>query len=119
LVAWPLTKSMCAPISDGAGAVILASERVMRRFDETRSVPIRGVGLSTGVNRTAANHDSGAVSIAANKAFMQAAIRRQDIDVAEVHDATSFGEIHQLENIGLFARGEAGPASIRGETRIG
>lgn len=36
-----------------------------------------------------------------------------------MHDATAVGEIIQIENLGLVARGHGGPASERGETRVG
>lgn len=119
LVAWPLTRSMCAPISDGSGALVVVSDRVLDRFGRDRAVTVRGSSLSTGVAREVSEHDRGAVRLAAERAFEAAGVGPGDIDVAEVHDATSFGEIHQLENIGLYPRGEAGPAAERGETRLG
>lgn len=119
LVAWPLTKSMCAPISDGAGALVVVSDRVLSRIGRHRAVAVRASSQTTGVTRHVTEHDRGAVAIAAHAAFARASVSPEDIDVAEVHDATSFGEILQLENIGLFARGEAGPAAQRGETRLG
>jgi hypothetical protein len=34
-----------------------------------------------------------------------------DIDMVELHDATSPEELYALESLGLFAHGEAGPAT--------
>lgn len=119
LVAWPLTKSMCAPISDGAGALLLVSERVVQRFDTSRAIAVRASSVTTGVTREVGDHDRGAVRLAAERAFVRAGVGPSDIDVAEVHDATTFGELLQLENIGFFPRGEAGIATVNGETRLG
>ena len=37
----------------------------------------------------------------------------------EVHDASSFAEILQIENLGLCARGEGGPFTASGSTSLG
>ena len=39
--------------------------------------------------------------------------------LAEVHDATAFGELHQVEQLGFCAVGEGGPFAERGETALG
>ena len=41
LVSWPLTRAMCAPMSDGAAAVVLCSTKGLQRFDRSRAVRIR------------------------------------------------------------------------------
>jgi acetyl-CoA acetyltransferase len=119
LVAWPLTRSMCAPISDGAGALVLVSDRVLDRFERARAVRVRTVSLGSGRDRDIDDYDHGGVRIAADRAYAKAGIVPEDVDVAEVHDATAVGEVIQLENLRLFARGEAGAAAVRGETALG
>jgi acetyl-CoA acyltransferase len=119
LVVWPLTRSMCAPISDGAGALVVCSERALGRFDAARAVRVRACAQASSVDREATDFDHGAVRRAASTAFERAGAAPGDIDVAEVHDATAFAEVLQLENTGLFGRGEAGPAAARGETSLG
>ena len=42
-----------------------------------------------------------------------------DIDVAEVHDATAFGELYQTEQMGFCPKGEGGPFAESGATAIG
>jgi acetyl-CoA acetyltransferase len=56
---------------------------------------------------------------AGKRAYEIAGIGPRDVSVAEVHDATAVGEIIQIENLGLVAFGEGGPASERGITRLG
>ena len=47
------------------------------------------------------------------------ALGPEDIDVAEVHDATAFGELHQTEALGFCSQGEGGPFAESGATRLG
>ncbi len=57
--------------------------------------------------------------LAAQQAYEQAGLGPQDMDVAEVHDATAMGEIIQVENLGFVPAGEGGPAAERGEFALG
>ena len=57
--------------------------------------------------------------LAANQAYELAGIGPQDINVAEVHDASAMGEIIQAENLGLVELGMGGPAAERGEFTLG
>jgi acetyl-CoA acyltransferase len=118
-IAWPLTLPMCSPVSDGAAAAIICSKAALARFAESRPIRIDACVLGTGIARRAddlANHLS---RIAALKAYEAAGISPADVSVAEVHDATSVGEIMQSEFLGLVEFGFGGPAAERGETRIG
>ncbi len=46
-------------------------------------------------------------------------LKPSDIDVAEVHDATSFCEIYQVEMMGFCERGEGGQFVESGATTLG
>ena len=48
-----------------------------------------------------------------------ACLSPEDMDVAEVHDATAIGELMHAENLMLVPIGEAGPAAERGDFTIG
>lgn len=118
-LAFPLTVPMCAPITDGSAATIVCSDRGLARLRADRAVRVLATSLATGTDRdyrTFAGHVS---EIAAKRAYEQAGLGPEAVDVAEVHDATAFGELLQLEVLGLFAPGEAGVAALRGETTIG
>lgn len=118
-ITWPLTRAMCAPISDGAAAAIVCSGEALERFDRSRSVRVLATRLLAGRERLPADYDNHAGRRAAQLAYEDAGVGSEDMDVAEVHDATSFAEILQIENLGFFPRGEGGPATARGETRLG
>jgi len=118
-IAWPLTRAMCAPISDGAAAAVVCSERVLQKFARTRAVRIRGMGVASTVVRPPEALESHCVALAAKRAYAAAGIAAQDMDVVEVHDASSFAEILQIENLGLCARGEGGPYTASGATTLG
>ena len=57
--------------------------------------------------------------IAAQKAYRRAGLTPEDIDIAEVHDATSFCEIYQCEMMGFCAEGEGGRYVESGATTLG
>ncbi|SNT32618.1 Acetyl-CoA acetyltransferase [Tardiphaga sp. OK246] len=119
MIAWPLTLPMCAPISDGAAAAILVREEALDRFDRTRAVKVCASVMGTGTNRQPEQYDKHMCRIAALKAYEQASIGPEDISVAEVHDASSFGEILQVENLGFCDFGEGGRLAENGDTKLG
>jgi len=57
--------------------------------------------------------------VAADKAYEKAGVRPEDIDVAEVHDASSFCEIYQAEMLGILPCGRGGKFIESGETALG
>jgi acetyl-CoA acetyltransferase len=124
-ISHPLTRAMCAPIGDGAAAVILVSGRLLRTLPapiQERAIRVLATSLSGGKYRDL--NEPGLSRIAAQKAYKQADVSPNEIDLAEVHDATSFCEIYQLEMLGLCDEGaggrfiEEGMAHIAGKTPI-
>lgn len=118
-IQFPLTRSMCAPISDGAAAAIVCHRRALHRFNARRAIRVSAVALASGSERAPEDFDHHIGRLAALAAYEQSGIEPQDIDVVEVHDACSFAEIIQVENLGLFERGEAGPQAEQGGISIG
>lgn len=116
----PLTRAMCAPMSDGAAVAVLCSDRYLRRQEPAvrkRAVPILGIGLSGGKYR---DYDEPGLSrAAADRAYKMAGIGSGEVDLAEVHDAVSFCEIYQAEMMRFCERGEGGPFVASGETSRG
>jgi len=118
LVSYPLTRSMCAPIGDGSASALLASEEAVKRLGvSSRAIRVRASVLVSG--RARAEHEPDIGERAAKIAYERSGLGPEDIDVAEVHDATAFGELHQTEALGFFKKGEGGIAAEAGETKIG
>jgi acetyl-CoA acyltransferase len=113
----PLTLLMCSPISDGAAAVVLTTERAARRAG--RGGPrIRGSVVRTGNRHDKNDPTAGSAARAARAAFEQAGLGPDDLDCAEVHDASAPAELIIYEQLGLAEPG-GGPALIEsGRTRL-
>ncbi|MBT4905883.1 MAG: thiolase family protein [Rhodospirillaceae bacterium] len=118
-VSWPLTLPMCSPISDGAAAAIICREEELDRFDRSRSVKIHATALRTGSDRDPQEFDRHVTHLAARDAYERAGLGPDDMDVAEVHDATAFAEIQQVENLGFCDFGAGGALTESGATSIG
>jgi acetyl-CoA acetyltransferase len=52
-------------------------------------------------------------------AYNTAGVGPNDIDLAELHDATAWGELHQTESMGFCPMGEGGPYAESGATKLG
>lgn len=120
-IAYPLTLPMCSPISDGAAAAILCTDRVL---DELSAAKDRAVSIEASVVRTASRRDADdfgrhLTTLAAREAYESAGLRPADMDVAEVHDATAMGELMQTENLGFCELGAGGHLAEAHETAIG
>ena len=110
---------MCAPIGDGAAAAILCSEKYFETLPQSvkdRAVKVKASVLSSGKHRPIA--EPGLTRWAAERAYQMAGIEPQDVDVAEVHDATSFCEIYQAEMMGFCPIGEGGKFIESGATML-
>jgi acetyl-CoA acetyltransferase len=114
LVSHPLTRAMCAPMGDGAAAAILVSGDVLGTLRDARPVKVRASVLASGSSKP-----RGEARVAADKAYAMAGVGPEDIDTAEVHDATAFGELAMTENLGFCGEGEGGRYASSGATKLG
>ena len=120
LICWPLTLPMCSPISDGAAAVILCTNRsALKRFGKSRAISVLACVLASGTDRDWQTAERHLCRTAALEACEQAGVDPSDVSVAEVHDASAFAEIVQIENLGFCELGQGGWLAERGETSIG
>lgn len=110
----PLTLPMCAPIGDGAAAVVLSTPEVAARWgaDPVRLLASVLVCGQEGVHGQL-------VPKAARRAFELAGIGPRDVDVMECHDATAPAELIALEEIGICGPGEAPKLTRAAETALG
>jgi acetyl-CoA acetyltransferase len=113
VVAEPLTALMCAPISDGASAVVVTT-RERARAGPRRPVWIRGIATGMG----APPSSDSLVGRIARRAFAEAGITPADIDVAEVHDSIAFNELLAYEELGLCAAGDGARFAFSGASGL-
>ncbi|MGD0393274.1 MAG: thiolase family protein [Acidimicrobiales bacterium] len=109
-IVWPLTRLMCSSFTDGGAAVVLSTT------SRTGAPRIRTSTVRSG-NGDMDYHDR--LAEAATVAWDAAGGDPADIDIVELHDATSAEELYALESLGFFKPGDAGPATVAGDTTIG
>jgi len=118
-VNYPLTRSMCAPLSDGSAAAILCSGEYLKNLPSSirnRAVKILGVGAAGGKHR--ALDEPSCTRFAGERAYKMAGVGPEDIDLAEVHDAVAFSDLFEAEMLGFCPPGEGGKLAESGETSI-
>ncbi len=120
VLVWPVQLLDISPVSDGAAAIVVASEDVARRQTDT-PVWIDGVGwaldTTSWTNRDLAFPEY--ANVAAQMAYRMAGITnpRREIDVAEVYDPFDYKELHHMEGLGLAKRCEAPKLTKDGVTQ--
>jgi acetyl-CoA C-acetyltransferase len=122
MISTPLRLFMCSPITDGAAAVIVASEARARDLTDA-PVWIRGTGQALdGFQLTSLDEDYArwpALARAARSAYGMAGITARDVDLAEVHDCFAIAELIAYEELGFCAKGEAGAFVAAGRSDYG
>jgi len=111
----------CSPISDGASAAVLVSDSFAETHDLDAPVTITGSGQgsdSFALQDRASMVRTPAAERAGERAFEDAGIAPEDVDVAEVHDCFTIAEVLALEALGFYEPGEAIGAARRGETYL-
>ena len=101
---------MCSSFTDGAAAAVLSAGTA------PGAPRVRASVLRSG-NGELDYHDR--LRETADEAWKAAGVGPEDIDVVELHDATSAEELYALESLGFFAAGEAGVATVAGDTDVG
>ncbi len=117
MLADPLKKLDCSPVTDGAAAVILAAEREAKKLvTNKKRTWLLGVGHCTDAYRLGDRDlaDTRALKKAAKRAYSMADVGPEDIDVAEVYDAFSYMEPMWLEGLGFCDDGKGAEYIERG-----
>ncbi len=115
-VAYPLTRAMCAPLGDGAAAALVCSERFAKRVGAGRAVKLRASVIESG---SSGDSREGITARASRRAYAAGGVGPEDLHLAEVHDATAFGELSQSEALGFCESGAGGVFAESGATRLG
>lgn len=114
LITEPLGLFDCSPTTDGAAAVVLSKG--------SEGVKVRASAQASGIPQMQEVDDLLsliAVRESARKAYEQAALGPEDIDVVELHDCFSMTEILAIEELGFFPKGTGWEAVEQGLTKHG
>jgi acetyl-CoA acyltransferase len=114
MVAAPLTRTMCSPVSNGAAAILVASD-ALRRQIAAPPVRILGSAIASADPRSPVMPSQ----VAAERAYAIAGIGPDEIDVAELHDAAAPAELILMEAVGLCGAGRSIDLLRSGATALG
>jgi acetyl-CoA C-acetyltransferase len=110
VLAYPVNRLDVSPVSDGAVAIVMASEKVAQRMTD-KPVWVQGVGWNLDTtywtNRDLAYPEY--VEKAARMAYDMAGVKepRKEIHVVEPYDPFDYKELHHLEGLLLADKGKA------------
>lgn len=109
LVAEPLNMMDCSPISDGASAIIVASEDYVKK-NKLEGVKILSSAISQdylAVHSRKCIHDLASTRLAGRIAMEKAGIKTDDVSFAEIHNSYSIYALMELEELGFSEKGKA------------
>ncbi|MFC1858443.1 thiolase family protein [Thermodesulfobacteriota bacterium] len=120
MIADPITMLMCSANADGATATVVCS---LEKAKQYTTKPISLVGWAGGttmyVEGEHTSLEEGPTEYLGKKVYEMSGIGPEDVDVVQVHDAFSPGEIFAIEELNFCAYGEGGPFVWEGNTEIG
>jgi acetyl-CoA C-acetyltransferase len=116
MIADPLTLYQCCARTDGAAAVVLSGVAGDRGPKVRSCVLLSG---TVGGSSTSKSWGVDLVSRTATTVWEQSSVAPSEVDVFEVHDAFTIGELVSYEALGLCGEGESGPMVERNETELG
>lgn len=104
-------------ISDGGGAVVIASADVARDCAKP-PVWLLGAGEATGYPENGGDISTSAAAQSGPAAFGEAGVGPDEIDIAMIYDSFSITVLTILEDLGFCAKGEGGPWVSGGRLRF-
>jgi len=121
MICYPLNLYDCCLISDGAAAIILATEEKARKISDT-PIWLTGLGAASDTMMISEREnltELKATRVAAEKAYKMARISSNDVDVATVHDCFTIAEVMAYEDLGFCQKGEGGKFIEEKQSYIG
>lgn len=112
----PLRLYDCAPLSDGACAVVISKTK--RTVQDVKVIASSCATGNLSLTRSKDITSFPAVKIAAQDAYKQAGLSPKDIDIFMVHDCFTIAEITAMEDIGICSPGESKYLVREGRTKI-
>ena len=113
MIAWPLRLLECCMISDGGGAVVIASKEVAANCAKS---PVWVIG---GGEATKYRENGGDITVSAGaqsgpRAFADAGVSPDEIDVLMAYDSFSITVMCMIEDLGFCTKGEGGEYVAQG-----
>jgi len=121
MVASPLQLLDCCPFSDGAAALVLASEDVAKKLTN-KPIYIVGTGQASSGKMSSQYKYLPRIrarELSVKQAYDMAGLGPEDIDICELHDCFSIASIIAIESLGLADFGHGGELWEKGEAKIG
>lgn len=116
----PMTRPMCAPIGDGAAALVLVSGKAAQQLGLRDRVRVLSSVLASGWDYAEeVGKKERLVPVVAAQAYAAAGVEPKALDVVELHDAGAPAELMYYEHLGLAAEGEGVALLHSGATRLG
>ncbi len=113
--------SDCSQVSDGASAILIVSAAGLEKLGKTESDSAEIVGRGHSVSSLYEDGDLTKLTTSASaveKAYKDAGVTAQDIEIAEVHDCFAVTEVMMYEAAGFADEGKGGELAASGETGI-
>ncbi|MCL4444957.1 MAG: thiolase domain-containing protein [Candidatus Thermoplasmatota archaeon] len=108
-VAEPLNLMDCSPVTDGASAIVLASESYLKK-NKLNGMRILASAISQdylALHSRDSIYTLDSTRIAADEAFKRSGLKREDMSFVELHDSYSIYGLMELEDLGFAKKGEA------------
>lgn len=118
LIVDPMTRPMCAPIGDGAAALVLVSEKKAREMGLQNRVRVLSSTLASGWDYEP-GETTRLAQYASAQAYEVAGVGPDDLDVVELHDAGAPAELIYYEYLGLANAGGGVELLASGATKLG
>jgi acetyl-CoA C-acetyltransferase len=120
-ISYPLKSLDLPPLSDGACAIVISSSKKIKNL-KNRCAWIKGFGWLNDTYHCGEKElaELESLSLAADQAYRMAGITDplKQLDVAEIHDITSYHELMAYEALGFCPRGSAGEQVERGSFEV-
>ena len=110
MMAEPIRRFDSSPVADGGGAFVMTSRRFARRHHLPHTpISVLGVGLEATHSNVVNLPDVHEISMGAagRRAFAEAGLTPQDVDLVTVHDGFTVSIAVALESLGFCGPGEA------------
>jgi acetyl-CoA acetyltransferase len=122
MIAYPNTRPMCSANCDGAAAAVVVSDAKLKTLDpdqRRRAIKVSASVLTSDPWQEACQILPDVNTLtrnAAEKAYAQASVAPEDLDLVELHDCFATAELVHYDNLMLCAPGEAVPFFESGAT---